>query len=197
MDAVRLSPTRKAIIDAADDLFYRQGYEHTSFANIAAAVKISRGNFYHHFKTKDEILEAVIERRLSDRQTMLEQWEQAGRSPRERIGRFINILVVNRDKIEQYGCPIGTLSGELGKLNHPASGQANHLFTLFRHWLRQQFIELGAGSRADALAMHLLARSQGIATLMNAFKEDRFARHELKLLNDWLNNLDLASANKT
>ena len=184
------SATREAIIDAADDLFYRQGYEHTSFADIASAVGISRGNFYHHFKTKDDILDAVIARRLTDRQAMLEQWEHAGRTARERIGHFINILVINRDKIEQYGCPIGTLSGELAKLNHPASDQANHLFTLFRHWLRRQFTELGAGSRADALAMHLLARSQGIATLMNAFKEDRFARHELKLLNDWLSNLD-------
>lgn len=46
-----------ALTEAADELFYRQGYEHTSFSNIAGAVQISRGNFYHHFKTKDEILD--------------------------------------------------------------------------------------------------------------------------------------------
>ena len=53
--------TREEIVDAADQLFYRQGYEHTSFADIAQAVQISRGNFYHHFKSKDEILDAVIQ----------------------------------------------------------------------------------------------------------------------------------------
>ena len=52
--------TRDHIVEAADQLFYRQGYEHTSFADIADAVHISRGNFYYHFKTKDEILDAVI-----------------------------------------------------------------------------------------------------------------------------------------
>ena len=56
--------TRANIIDAADQLFYRQGYEHTSFADIADVVQISRGNFYYHFKSKDEILDAVINLRL-------------------------------------------------------------------------------------------------------------------------------------
>ncbi|MGI9514997.1 MAG: TetR/AcrR family transcriptional regulator, partial [Anderseniella sp.] len=45
--------TRDHIVAAASQLFYRQGYEHTSFADIAGAVRISRGNFYYHFKTKD------------------------------------------------------------------------------------------------------------------------------------------------
>ena len=52
--------TREHIVRAADELFYKQGFEHTSFADVAHAVGISRGNFYYHFKTKDEILAAVI-----------------------------------------------------------------------------------------------------------------------------------------
>ena len=43
--------TRDQIVQAADQLFYRQGYEHTSFSDIADSVKISRGNFYYHFKS--------------------------------------------------------------------------------------------------------------------------------------------------
>ena len=53
--------TRDHIVKAADELFYRQGYEHTSFAHISAAVRISRGNFYHHFKTKEAVFEAVFD----------------------------------------------------------------------------------------------------------------------------------------
>ncbi|MEK9971095.1 MAG: helix-turn-helix domain-containing protein, partial [Ferrovibrio sp.] len=48
--------TRDDIVEAADGLIYRRGYDHTSFADIADAVRISRGNFYYHFRTKDEIL---------------------------------------------------------------------------------------------------------------------------------------------
>lgn len=136
-------PTRELIVDAADGLFYRQGYEHTSFADIANAVQISRGNFYHHFKSKDEILEAVIEQRMANTRKMLEQWENEGKSPADRIRSFIHILIMNRTKIKRYGCPVGTLCGELVKLEHPSQAEANKLFTLFRSWLRKQFTLLG------------------------------------------------------
>ncbi|WP_420960010.1 TetR/AcrR family transcriptional regulator [Brucella sp. IR073] len=181
--------TREEIISVADDLFYRRGYEHTSFADIADVVKISRGNFYHHFKTKDDILDAVIEKRLTDRREMLDRWEIEGKTPEERISRFIDILIVNREKIKHYGCPVGTLTSELAKLNHVAQADANGLFTIFRTWLRAQFIALGREADADALAMHLLVRSQGVATLFNAFHDQDFVEREVAQMKDWLREL--------
>ena len=178
--------TRESIVEAADTLFYQRGYEHTSFADIAAAVKISRGNFYYHFKTKDEILDAVIERRLANTGQMLQEWEEAGEGPQERILCFIRILVANQAKIVLYGCPVGTLCTELAKLNHASQAGANRVFTLFRHWLCRQFEALGCGDRSDLLAMHLLARSQGVATLAQAFHDEAFIHQEVQLLNDWL-----------
>lgn len=181
--------TREDIVAAADRLFYHRGFEHTSFADIAAAVRISRGNFYYHFKTKDEILEAVIARRLASTQSMLVQWQAQGGTPAERIRCFINILVRNGDKIRQFGCPVGTLCSEMARLRHSAQQRANRLFTLFRHWLGNQFAELGHGKNADALAMHVLARSQGVATLANTFDDEAFIRQEVQALNQWLDQL--------
>ncbi|MCZ7656369.1 MAG: TetR/AcrR family transcriptional regulator [Xanthobacteraceae bacterium] len=179
------STTRDQIVEAADRLFYRQGYDHTSFADIAGAVGISRGNFYYHFKTKDEILDAVIAARLAGTRLMLQQWEIQGKDPADRIGRFIDILIANRGDIERYGCPIGTLCSELAKLGHAAQGEASGLFTLFRIWLRRQFALLGR-TDADALAMHLLARSQGVATLASAFHDAAFIRREVDVMHAWL-----------
>ena len=65
--------TKHKIISIADRLFYENGFEHTSFADIAAAVNISRGNFYYHFKTKDDILNAVIDLRKQNTQALLQQ----------------------------------------------------------------------------------------------------------------------------
>lgn len=180
--------TRDHIIEAADQLFYRQGFEHTSFSNIADAVQISRGNFYHHFKSKDEILDAVINVRLTNTQMMLDKWEIEGKTPEDRIRSFINILIANKAKIKQYGCPVGTLCTELAKLNHAAQPEANSLFTLFRTWLRRQFTLLGREADADELAMHLLARSQGVATLANAFHDEKFIKHEVQQMSDWLSS---------
>lgn len=178
--------TRENIVEAADELFYRQGYEHTSFSDIADVVRISRGNFYYHFKTKDEILDAVIEARLANTRRMLERWEAEGETPAERIRCFIHILIANRARIKRYGCPVGTLSSELAKLNHVSRGEANKLFTLFRTWLRRQFTLLGRKADADALALHLLARSQGVATLASAFHDEKFIRQEVQSMCDWL-----------
>ncbi|MCL5778063.1 TetR/AcrR family transcriptional regulator [Limibaculum sp. FT325] len=178
--------TRDHIVDAADRLFYRQGYERTSFADIAGAVKISRGNFYHHFKSKDDILDAVIEQRLDSTRKMLENWEREGDGPEARIRSFIHILIANQSKIMLYGCPVGTLSTELAKLDHVSHAEANKLFTLFRSWLSRQFALLGRKADADALAMHLLARSQGVATLASAFRDEQFVRHEVRQMCDWL-----------
>ena len=178
--------TRDHIIEAADRLFYRQGYGHTSFADIADAVRISRGNFYYHFKTKDEILDAVIDVRLANTRMMLERWEADGKAPADRIRSFIDMLVANRADIKRYGCPVGTLCTELAKLCHASRGEANRLFTLFRTWLRRQFVLLGREADADRLAMHLLARSQGVATLANAFHDEKFIRQEVQQMHDWL-----------
>ncbi|MFD8767219.1 TetR/AcrR family transcriptional regulator [Streptomyces mirabilis] len=178
--------TREQIVDAANRLFYEQGFEHTSFAAISEVVGISRGNFYHHFKTKDEILSAVIKARLQSTRAMLAEWDRGEPGPAERVRRFVEIVITNRADIQSYGCPVGTLTNELAKLGHPSRPQAVGVFDLFRTWLRGQFEELGFTVEADDLAMHVLAFSQGVATLSHAFHDGEFVQREVDRLHDWL-----------
>jgi TetR/AcrR family transcriptional regulator, transcriptional repressor for nem operon len=178
--------TRAQIVQAADALFYHQGFEHTSFSAIADAVGISRGNFYYHFKTKDDILAAVIRCRLDATRRVLEQWESEAESPTGRIRRFIDVLLTNGPQIQDYGCPVGTLTAELAKLQHVSREEAVGVFTLFREWLRSQFVDLGHGPEADDLALHVLSASQGIAALANAFRDQQFVQREVEHLYDWL-----------
>jgi AcrR family transcriptional regulator len=181
--------TRDHIAAAADDLFYRRGFDTTSFADIAAAVTISRGNFYYHFKTKDEILDAVIHRRIDKTRAMLAEWEADGADPKARIVSFIEILIRNRADIMAHGCPVGTLCAELSKLDHAAKDDAAKLFTLFRDWLAKQFIAMGLTQEADRHAMHLLAISQGVASLATAFRDEAFIRQEVGRMRDWLDTI--------
>ncbi len=180
---------KNQIIEAADRLIYERGYEATSFADIAVAVKISRGNFYYHFKSKDEILSAVIDKRLKDRQELLQSWQELGEDPIQRIRSFINILIMNRAKIMKFGCPVGTLVTELAKLDHVAKNHANEIFTVFQNWLELQFEELNLHDQAKELASHILARSQGVATLASAFQDTDFIDREVALMYDWLDHI--------
>jgi TetR/AcrR family transcriptional repressor of nem operon len=188
--------TRDQIVEAADRLFYQQGFEHTSFTAIADVVQISRGNFYYHFKTKDDILDAVIDMRLADTRTTLQQWERDEPQPVDRIRRFIHILIANRADIQRYGCPVGTLSTELAKLDHASQAEANQLFTVYRTWLTRQFTLLGHAD-ADALAMHLLARSQGVATLASAFHDETFIDYEVRQMCAWLASVTERSSHRS
>lgn len=184
--AMGASNTRQQIVDAADRLFYQQGYETTSFADIAADVGLSRGNFYYHFKTKDEILDAVIVQRSTSTRAMLDAWEQELDAPSDRILRFVHILITNRAQIMEFGCPVGTLCNELAKLDHAAEQDSVRLLSLFRDWLARQFVLLGREADADALALHVLMCSQGVATLATAFRDEDFIRREVAGLETWL-----------
>ncbi|GIE84757.1 TetR/AcrR family transcriptional regulator [Actinoplanes regularis] len=188
------SETRAQIVAAADRLIYERGFEHTSFTTIAEAVGLSRGNFYYHFKTKDEILAAVIDSRIETTRGMLRCWEDEAAEPAERIRRFIRIVETNGADIRDFGCPVGTLTAELAKLHHPSRPEAAALFTLFRDWLGTQFTALGHAAEADAMALHVLAFSQGIATLANAFGNEDFVRREVERLEAWLADCTSKSA---
>ena len=181
--------TKERIVESADLLFYQRGFEHTSFADIAADVGISRGNFYHHFPSKDALLDAVLVRRMQSTQSMLEEWERDAATPSLRIQCFIRILIANQSKIMAYGCPVGTLSMELSKLEHPSQEGSAKIFSIFRDWLSRQFSQLGHGPESDFLALHVLARSQGIATLANAFQDSDYVHAEVELLCGWVDSL--------
>lgn len=178
--------TREQIVQAADDLFYRQGFDTTSFSDIAAGVGISRGNFYYHFKTKNQILDAVIDLRLTNTRAMLDQWQAGCGTPAERIGSFISILIANQAKIMAYGCPVGTLCAELAKLDHAARPDARRIFSMFRDWLRDQFVAMGRVDDADDLALTLLGRSQGVAAMATAFQNADFVRREVEDMQQWV-----------
>ena len=61
-----LSVRREEILDAAEKLFAAKGFDNTSTGDILDAVGIARGTLYYHFKSKEDILDGVIQR-ITDR----------------------------------------------------------------------------------------------------------------------------------
>lgn len=53
---------RNEILDTADELFGQKGFDGTSTNDILERVGIARGTLYHHFKSKEDIMDALIER---------------------------------------------------------------------------------------------------------------------------------------
>ena len=57
---------KKEILDAAEKLFAERGYEAATVNDILNAVKIAKGTFYYYFKSKEDVLDALIEKRISE-----------------------------------------------------------------------------------------------------------------------------------
>lgn len=181
---------RQRIITAADNLFYRRGYNQTSFQDISEATGIPRGNFYYYFKTKDEILNAVVDSRLDELTSMLGKIDSETNDARERLLKFSNILENNRDNVIQSGCPFGTLSSELAKDNPQLHQKSTQVFVLLRNWMRQQFEALGAAN-ADELAMDLLTKLQGVSVMACAFKDVDYLKRSHQETRDWIKSRTL------
>ena len=176
---------RQRIIEAADGLFYRRGYNQTSFQDISEATGIPRGNFYYYFKTKEDILNAVVDSRIAELNNMLAQCEAESDDARERLMLFTDMLDSNRQDILQSGCPIGTLSSELAKDEPVLHEKARQALSLLRDWIKLQFESLGVSS-ADDLSMDLLARLQGTTVVACAFKDDDFISRSHQEIKDWI-----------
>lgn len=55
---------KKEILDVAEELFATKGYDSASTTDILERIGIARGTLYYHFRSKEEILDALIERTL-------------------------------------------------------------------------------------------------------------------------------------
>jgi AcrR family transcriptional regulator len=53
---------RNAILDAAQRLIYSKGYEQMSIQDILTALQISKGAFYHYFRSKQAVLDGMVAR---------------------------------------------------------------------------------------------------------------------------------------
>ena len=63
MRVIKKAEERKnEILDAADELFGQKGFDGTSTNDILEKVGIARGTLYYHFKSKEDIMDALIER---------------------------------------------------------------------------------------------------------------------------------------
>jgi AcrR family transcriptional regulator len=180
---------REQIVKAADQLFYQKGYNLTSFSDIATASKVPRGNLNYYFKTKDEVLIAVIQYRVAEMQQMLQNWEIEYKTPLQRLQRYAQIVSRVKNEVIHYGCPMGTLNVELGKVQQELQTITKEQFEVFEQWIKKQFQAMGCRKNAAELTMHLLVWTQGISTMAFIHQDMRLIQREVKSIISWLESL--------
>ncbi len=178
---------RERLIDGARQALHAQGVESTTLADIANVANVPAGNVYYYFKTKDDLVQAVIAAHADEIKARLAALGHH-RTPKARLKAFVRMLTNERELAARYGCPQGSLCSELDKRDDDLSRSCALLMRLPIEWAERQFRAMG---RRDAreLAVALIASYQGIALLTNTFREPELMAREGRRLERWIDSL--------
>lgn len=189
--------TRLTILHKAFELIYTKGYQTTSIDEIIATTQVTKGAFYYHFKTKDEMGVAIIEEILKP--TMQEHFikpTEASQNPIEDFYNMISYLLLKDPFLQvKYGCPVGNLTQEMTPWNTKFSEALAELVDLWKETIINS-IEKGKESgliRKDVVgeqvAFFILSGYWGIRNFGKLQNDNSSYLVYLKELNVYLNGL--------
>jgi TetR/AcrR family transcriptional regulator, transcriptional repressor for nem operon len=179
---------RERLIAAATRLVHQQGTERTTLADIANAADVPAGSVYYYFKTKDDVLAAVIEAHAQQVKATLAAIDARHRSARSRLKAFVREFTAQSEVVAQYGCPLGSLCSELDKRVRQPSLPVAELMRLPIEWAEEQFRSLGRPDARD-LAFDLLAAYEGSALLANTMQDPSVLSGAARRLDQWIDTL--------
>ena len=115
------NPTRTKLLEAARDVIRAKGYAATTVDDICAAVGVTKGGFFHHFGSKEQLGLAAIEQFDSMATTLFASAPfAAAADPRDRLLGYVDfrISLLSRE-IPRFTCLLGTMVQEV-HATHPA-----------------------------------------------------------------------------
>jgi AcrR family transcriptional regulator len=180
--------SRTRLLQAAEKVTHQYGFDSASLSDIAKQAKVPLGNVYYHFKTKDQIADAIVELRVSRFRRLLAELDQVG-SPKERLCGFVQIKINNCEALARNGCPVGTLCSELQKHGGAVARKSRVLFAEALGWMEEQFQALGKGADSRGLAVHLLSATQGVSLLAHTLRDPGMITNEAARLKEWIRAL--------
>jgi AcrR family transcriptional regulator len=179
-------PKRDRLVEAAKETFYHQGVARTTLADIAEQADIPLGNVYYHFRTKEALIEAVIQAHLQTLQAFLARLA-LNSDPRQRLLALVAAGQEGEQALVRYGCPHGSLCQELDKEGSQPASMASRLFQTYLDWAETQFRLLGKDEQeAKDFALDLISSLQGTFLLTNSFRSPELLERKLQRLAAWL-----------
>jgi TetR/AcrR family transcriptional regulator, transcriptional repressor for nem operon len=179
---------RERLVASATELLHQRGVQRTSLAEIAQAADVPVGNVYYYFKTRDDLIRAVIDSREESIHALLTSFQRRS-TPRARLKGLARSWADVADLVAAHGCPIGSLSSELNKQQDDGLAEdAARLFRVVLDWAQAQFRELGRRD-AHGLAITLFAGVQGAALLANTLRDPNILAREVRRLERWIDEL--------
>lgn len=156
--------TKARILEAAGQLFYRDGIRPVAMDTVAEAAGVTKKTLYYHFDSKDDLVVAYLQHMAERAHGALTKVasRRAG-GPRERVLGLFEDLEGRLAHEKFRGCPFINAAAELATAE-PARAAAARAKELTREWFESALVELGVADPA-ALSEQLMILTDGaIAT---------------------------------
>ena len=186
-DLVQSAGKRERLIAAARTLIHEQGAHATTLADVAQRADVPPGNVYYYFKTKEELIRAVVDDYVGQAESMLAELDRL-RSPTSRLKGLTRGWLDVADTAAEHGCPVGGLCAELNRCDGALSRAGAEILGGITDWAQLQFRQLGLRDARD-LAMALLSGIQGSALLANTFHDATIMSRQARYLERWIDSL--------
>ncbi len=149
---VQKSGARQRTVETAERLFYAEGVRAVGIDRIIAEAEVAKMSLYNHFRSKDDLILAVLQYREEKFDGMLEKWmARHAQQGRDRLEAFFAAL---KDWFESpgfRGCMFINSRVELADAKHPASKFSARHKERFHEMLREIVLET-AGAKAVSMA---------------------------------------------
>ena len=172
---------REQLVSAAARVMQASGYAGTTLALVARDAKIPLGNVYYYFRTKEELAQAVVDRRVQELRALLASAEKKS-SPLARVRAVIAAFEAAAETLVATGCRYGNLSQELEKREDDLAANAARLFSIQVEWFEVQFRALGVGARSADRAVELLCAIQGACLVGFGLKDPALFKKRLRAI---------------
>ena len=172
--------TRDLILDAATGLIHLQGYHCTSLDDVLRESGVGKGNFYYHFKSKEELGYAIIDRVMRGfiERTLEPAFADTTGDPVAQVHAFLDHVLDNqRQRNCVGGCPIGNLASELSDVHEGFRRRLAEIFAEWRAKLTEALSRSQLSGRVSedfepsALAQFLVAALEGAILLTKVTKD--------------------------
>lgn len=108
--------TRARIVESARKLFNRHGFEQVSIETIMSEAGLTRGGFYNHFESKDELYAAAVASFATCNPFRKDVAKTPTADPRDMARRLVNLYLSDEvlEDIENH-CPLYALPGDVAR----------------------------------------------------------------------------------
>lgn len=187
--------TRLNILRKAFALVYRNGYQATSIDNIIAETQVTKGAFFYHFKSKDEMGVAMIREIMYPgmQQSILQPLSDTV-DPVGEIYQMMKGVLYNHFFEAKYGCPAMNLIEEMAPLNDLFKKELAKQVKQFQRSIEKNIIraigsgKLPASVQPEQVSLFIATGYSGVRNMGKIYGKSCYDTY-LKSLKTYLENL--------